>query len=67
MHYAMSCNMILWYDANNVDAQNIKNKTLHPLRNDFGGISALHSLRNEFGAKLCIPLGTTLELSSASL
>jgi hypothetical protein len=27
-----------------------------------GGISALHSLRNDFGAKLCIPLGTTLEL-----
>jgi hypothetical protein len=27
-----------------------------------GGISALHSLRNNFGAKLCIPLGTTLEL-----
>jgi hypothetical protein len=26
------------------------------------GISALHSLRNDFGAKLCIPLGTTLEL-----
>jgi hypothetical protein len=23
---------------------------------------ALHSLRNDFGAKLCIPLGTTLEL-----
>jgi hypothetical protein len=23
------------YDANDVDAQNIKNKTLHPLRNDF--------------------------------
>jgi hypothetical protein len=27
-----------------------------------GGISALHPLRNDFGAKLCIPLGTTLEL-----
>jgi hypothetical protein len=26
-----------------------------------GGISALHSLGNNFGAKLCIPLGTTLE------
>jgi hypothetical protein len=25
-----------WYDADDVDAQNIKNKTLHPLRNDFG-------------------------------
>jgi hypothetical protein len=27
-----------------------------------GGILVLHSLRNDFGAKLCIPLGTTLEL-----
>jgi hypothetical protein len=27
-----------------------------------GGFSALQSLRNNFGAKLCIPLGTTLEL-----
>jgi hypothetical protein len=27
-----------------------------------GGILALHLLRNDFGAKLCIPLGTTLEL-----
>jgi hypothetical protein len=27
-----------------------------------GGISALHPLRNDFGAKLCIPLGTNLEL-----
>jgi hypothetical protein len=27
-----------------------------------GDISALHPLRNDFGAKLCIPLGTTLEL-----
>jgi hypothetical protein len=27
-----------------------------------GGILALHPLRNNFGAKLCIPLGTTLEL-----
>jgi hypothetical protein len=42
---------------------------LHPLRNNFGvsspsfgGILALHPLRNDFGAKLCIPLGTTLEL-----
>jgi hypothetical protein len=44
-------------------------QTLHLLRNDFGvsspsfgGILALHPLRNDFGAKLCIPLGTTLEL-----
>jgi hypothetical protein len=44
-------------------------QTLHPLRNDFGvsspsfgGILALYPLRNDFGAKLCIPLGTTLEL-----
>jgi hypothetical protein len=27
-----------------------------------GGISALHPLRNDFEAKLCSPLGTTLEL-----
>jgi hypothetical protein len=27
-----------------------------------GGYSALHSLGNDFRAKLCIPLGTTLEL-----
>jgi hypothetical protein len=48
----------------------IHTQTLHFLRNDFrvsspftlGGISALHSLRNDFGAKICIPLGTTLEL-----
>jgi hypothetical protein len=26
-----------------------------------GGILALHPLGNDFGAKLCIPLGTTLE------
>jgi hypothetical protein len=27
-----------------------------------GGISALHPLWNDFGAKICIHLGTTLEL-----
>jgi hypothetical protein len=27
-----------------------------------GGIAALHFLRKDFGAKLCNPLGTTLEL-----
>jgi hypothetical protein len=27
-----------------------------------GDIAVVHSLRNDFGAKLCIPLGTTLEL-----
>jgi hypothetical protein len=27
-----------------------------------GGNSALHPLRNDFGGKICIPLGTTLEL-----
>ena len=37
MYDAMSwCNMMWWHDANDVGAQNIKDKTLHPLRNDFG-------------------------------
>jgi hypothetical protein len=35
MYNVMSCNMMRWYDADDV-AYNIKNKTLHPLRNDFG-------------------------------
>jgi hypothetical protein len=34
---------------------------------ELGGILALHPLRNDFGAKLCITLGTTLELLTFDL
>jgi hypothetical protein len=27
---------MLWHDANDGSARNIKDKTMHPLRNDFG-------------------------------
>jgi hypothetical protein len=40
----------------------IHTQTLHPLRNDFGVSSPLTLVVFQ----LCIPLGTTLELSSAS-
>jgi hypothetical protein len=30
------CNIMWWNDADDVDARNIKDKTLHPLMNDFG-------------------------------
>jgi hypothetical protein len=36
MYDAMSYNMMRSYDADDVVAQNIKNKALHPHQNDFG-------------------------------